>query len=106
MDAEITTLIQLLSVLASTKSKEVSSPRFGMMKASLSGGFPGTGEYCLSWEVLPYRRHRIPKDITARKPKPSGWGYPRAQWAESGCDTDKYFKDQTSQSFYRVLPSH
>lgn len=58
------------------------------------------GVFATLWDdagitIFFWPRDRIPADIIAGKPKPSNWGYPRAQWAESGCDTDKYFDDQT-----------
>lgn len=60
----------------------------------------GGGVYALDWtseaiRIWHWPRQRIPADIVAKRPDPSGWGLPSALFGTSTCNVDQHFKNMS-----------
>lgn len=59
----------------------------------------GGGVFATEWtsdhiQVFFFPREKVPKDVLGDSPNPSSWGKPAVKFEKSGCDFDKYFKNQ------------
>ena len=66
----------------------------------------GGGVYALKWasdsiKIWQWNKGKVPADVTAGAPKPTGWGVPAASFA--GCAFDSYFKQMNIVSSYLSL---
>ncbi|CAI6279834.1 unnamed protein product [Periconia digitata] len=59
----------------------------------------GGGVYATEWtsdhiQVFFFPRGKVPSDVLGDAPNPSSWGKPAVKFEKSGCDIDKFFKNQ------------
>ncbi|TQV96523.1 hypothetical protein V2A60_003085 [Cordyceps javanica] len=60
----------------------------------------GGGIYAMQWDdeyikVWHFNRASVPADITAKQPRPEGWGKPQAVYGGSKCDVKSHFRDMS-----------
>ncbi|KAJ6783439.1 hypothetical protein PWT90_01686 [Aphanocladium album] len=60
----------------------------------------GGGIYAMQWDddyikVWHFDRSSAPADISAKKPKPEGWGKPQAVYGGQSCDIKSHFRDMS-----------
>lgn len=60
----------------------------------------GGGIYAMQWDddyikVWHFDRNSAPADISAKKPKPDGWGKPQAVYGGKSCDVKSHFRDMS-----------
>ncbi|CAN8102145.1 unnamed protein product [Discula destructiva] len=60
----------------------------------------GGGVYALQWtgeaiKIWHFPRTKIPMDIVAKQPDPSGWGLPQALFGNGGCGVESHFNDMS-----------
>jgi hypothetical protein len=72
-----------------------STASFGKGFNDLQGGVFATRWDKRGISTWRFDRSSIPRDITAKKPNPSGWGTPVAAFPSTDCDMGSHFFDQS-----------